>query len=131
MLRMKLHFEFSFNRVLNSLTLSFVRKGSIMNEKKIFSILALAVNILALIFLFVIAFPYLSHDTTITNPDAMLPMESWDRSGMLMTFSFFPILFADTLGFVFSLEMTEKIYLRLLHFIPALSCLIMVLTYWI
>ena len=131
MLRMKLHFEFSFNRVLNSLTLSFVRKGSIMNEKKIYSIIALAINSLALIFLFVIALPYLSHDTTITNPDAMLPMESWDRAGMLMTFSFFPILFADTLGFMLSSEMTEKIYLRLLHFIPAISCLVMVLTYWI
>ena len=131
MLRMKLHFEFSFNRVLNSLTLSFVRKGSNMNEKKIYSIITLAINSLALIFLFIIALPYLSHDTTITNPDAMLPMESWDRAGMLMTFSFFPILFADTLGFMLSSEMTEKIYLRLLHFIPAISCLIMVLTYWI
>lgn len=102
-----------------------------MNEKKIYSIITLAINSLALIFLFVIALPYLSHDTTITNPDAMLPMESWDRAGMLMTFSFFPILFADTLGFMLSSEMTEKIYLRLLHFIPAISCLVMVLTYWI
>ena len=102
-----------------------------MNEKKIFSIIFLALNILALIFLFVIALPYLSHDTTITNPDAMLPMESWDRAGVLMTFSFFPILFADTLGFMLSSEMTEKIYLRLLHFIPALACLIMALTYWL
>ena len=102
-----------------------------MNEKKILSIAFLAVNIFALILLLIIAFPYLSHDTTITNPDAMLPMESWDRAGMLMTFSFFPILFADTLGFMLSSEMTEKMYLRLLHFIPALTCLIMVLTYWL
>ena len=102
-----------------------------MKEKRILSIAFLAVNILALILLFIIGFPYLAHDTTVTNPDAMLPMEKWDSAGMLMTFAFFPILFADALGFVFSGEMTEKIYLRLLHFIPALACLIMVLTYWI
>ena len=102
-----------------------------MKEKRILSIAFLAVNIFALILLFIIGFPYLAHDTTVTNPDAMLPMEKWDSAGMLMTFAFFPILFADALGFVFSREMTEKIYLRLLHFIPALACLIMVLTYWI
>ena len=102
-----------------------------MNEKRILSIAFLAVNILALILLIIIGFPYLAHDTTITNPDAMLPMEKWDSAGMLMTFAFFPILFADTLAFVLSLEMTKNIYLRLCHFIPALACLIMVLTYWI
>ena len=102
-----------------------------MNEKKILSILFLIVNILAFIFLGIISYPYLIHDTTVANPDAMLPMKNWDRAGMLMTFGFFPITSIGLLSFSFSGELVEKIYIRILNFLPALTCLVMVLTYWI
>ena len=47
------------------------------------------------------AIPYLTHNVTITNPDAMLPAEAWDNAGMALTVGFIPLLIANMLCFVF------------------------------
>ena len=100
-----------------------------MREIKKLSLLIIIINVIGVICLFYYAVPCLIHDTTVVNPNAMLPSESWDRAGMILTFGFIPLLVANVLNFLF-VEIKQKL-VRLLLFIPSVVCFVIVVSYWI
>ena len=98
-------------------------------KNNVLSWLIIVVNIVGVVCLIYFAIPYLTHNVTITNPEAMLPAEAWDSAGMVLTFGFIPLLLANILCFVF-VKAKQKL-VNLLYFIPSAVCLIIVLSYWI
>ncbi|MCM1049925.1 MAG: hypothetical protein NC433_16035 [Clostridiales bacterium] len=100
-----------------------------MKANKTLQILIIAINIIGIICLIYFAIPYLTHDTTIAYPDAMLPAEAWDKAGMTLTFGFIPLLIANVFNFLV-VKMKQK-FAGFLFFIPSLVCLIIVISYWI
>lgn len=101
-----------------------------MKQKRNFlSIIVIALNMIGIMCLIYFAIPYLTHNVTITNPDAMLPAEAWDNAGMALTVGFIPLLIANMLCFVF-VKAKQKL-VRFLYFIPSVVCLLIVLSYWI
>lgn len=102
-----------------------------MKSNKSLSIFIVIVNIIGLLCLIYFAIPYLTHDTFIYNPDAMLPTEAWDSAGMTLTIGFVPLLIANIFSFKYVLKDKIKNSLRLLFFIPSLICFGLVVSYWI
>lgn len=100
-----------------------------MRERKTLSLLIIVMNVSGVICLIYFAIPYLTHDTTIINPNAMLPTEAWDKAGMTLTFGFIPLLVANVLNFLF--VKTKQKFARFLFLIPSVICLIIVISYWI
>lgn len=100
-----------------------------MKEGKVLKWLIISINLIGVICLICFAIPYLTHDTTIAHPDAMLPMQAWDRAGMILTFGFIPLLAANVLSFLF-IKIKQK-YVRFLFFIPSVTCFIIAGSYWI
>ena len=49
-----------------------------MKDSKVFSRFLLCLNIIGVVCLVYFAIPYLTHNTQIPHPDAMLPAERWD-----------------------------------------------------
>lgn len=72
-----------------------------IDERKKNIIIFLNHNKYQVICLIYFAIPYLTHNTTIASPNAMLPVESWDRAGMILTFGFIPLLVTNILTFIF------------------------------
>ena len=95
------------------------------------SIIILIMNIVGLLCLIYFAIPYLTHNTTVYYPDAMLPLEAWDRAGLTLTVGFIPLLIANILAFIYVAKESIKLPLRLLYFIPSLICICLVISYWI
>lgn len=104
-------------------------KEKLMRERKRLSLLIIIINIIGVICLIYFAIPYLTHNTTIANPNAMLPAEAWDRAGMTLTFGFIPLLAVNILNFIF-VKVKQK-FIRFLFFVPSVICLIIVVNYWI
>ena len=102
-----------------------------MKLKKALSIIILIINIIGILCLIHFAIPYLTHNTTVYHPDAMLPAEAWDSAGMSLTIGFIPLLVANILAFMYVAKDRIKLPLRLLYFIPSLICICLVLSYWI
>lgn len=102
-----------------------------MSSNKLLSIVILIVNAIGLFCLIYLAIPYLTHDTVVYNPDAMLPAEAWDGVGMLLTIGFIPLLIANIFSYVFILKGKIKIPLRLIFFVPSLICFCLVVSYLI
>lgn len=100
-----------------------------MKAGKILELLIIFINLVGAICLIYFAIPYLTHDTTIANPNAMLPAQAWDHAGMILTFGFIPLLAANVLSFL--LIKTKQKYVRFLFFIPSAACFIIVGSYWI
>lgn len=100
-----------------------------MKESKALPLLIIIINVIGVICLIYYGIPYLIHDTTIVNPDTMLPAESWDRAGMILTFGFIPLLAANALCFLF-VGIRQK-FVRFLFFIPSAVCFGIVVSYWI
>lgn len=99
-----------------------------MGERKTLSLLIIVINIIGVICLIYFAIPYLTHNTTIANPNAMLPAEAWDGAGMALTFGFIPLLAVNILNFIF--VKAERKFVRFLYFAPSVICLIIVISYW-
>jgi len=97
---------------------------------KIISPLLILLNTIGLICLIYFSIPYCTHDTYVANPDAMLPIEAWDGSGMVLTIGLLPMIIANTSGFLFILKKETPIILRLLFFIPSIVEMILVAHYW-
>lgn len=102
-----------------------------MKSNKSLSIIILIINIIGLLCLIYFAVPYLTHNTTVYHPDAMLPAEAWDSAGMTLTVGFIPLLIANISAFMCVAKGSIKIPLRLLYFIPSLVCICLVISYWI
>ena len=102
-----------------------------MRSNKSFSIIILIINIIGILCLIYFAIPYLTHNTTVYHPDAMLPAEAWDSAGMTLTFGFIPLLIANIFAFMYIAKERIKLPLRLLYFLPSLICICLVVSYWI
>lgn len=92
-----------------------------MKLRKILFALILTINIIGLICLIHFAVPYLTHDSTIEYPFAMLPAEAWDNAGMALTIGFLPLLLANSIGFL----CVKSVYRAagFLFFVPSAVCL--------
>ena len=101
-----------------------------MKKCRKLSICISVLNAIGVVCLIYCAVLYLSHTTYVSNPDAMLPMENWDRGGMMLTIGMMPMLIANTLGALFALKKGTSIIKRLLFFIPSILEVILVLHYW-
>ncbi|MDE6389109.1 MAG: hypothetical protein K2L82_15015 [Lachnospiraceae bacterium] len=99
-----------------------------MKERRMLSLLTIALNVIGVICLIYFAIPYLTHNVTIQYPNAMLPAEAWDRAGMILTFGFIPLLIANIFSFVI-IKAKQK-FVRFLLFIPSVICFIIVVSYW-
>ena len=102
-----------------------------MKSNKPFSIIILIINIIGILCLIYFAIPYLTHNTTVYHPDAMLPAEAWDSAGMTLTVGFIPLLIANILAFIYVAKESIKLPLRLLYFIPSIVCVCLVISYFI
>lgn len=91
----------------------------------------LLINIIGVLCLIYFAIPYLTHNTTVYHPDAMLPAEAWDSAGMTLTVGFIPLLIANIFAFIYVSKERIKLPLRLLYFIPSIICICLVISYWI
>ena len=100
-----------------------------MKSNKTLSIVILIANVIGIFCLIYFAVPYLTHNTTIYNPDAMLPTEAWDSAGMTLTIGFIPLSIANTFAFIYLKKI--KMPFRLLSFIPSLICICLVVSYFI
>ncbi|HHV28144.1 MAG TPA: hypothetical protein GXX73_00790 [Clostridium sp.] len=96
---------------------------------KLVQLAVVVINIFGVLCLIYFAIPYVTHNTVVQNPDAMLPAEAWDAAGMTLTIGLIPLVIANVLGFVF--VKNKKKLARLLWFIPSIACLVMVVSYWI
>lgn len=101
-----------------------------MKQNKIIPIIIVIINIIKVICLIYFAIPYLTHDTTITNPEAMLVIPAWDEAGLILTLGLLPLIISNTTIFIIFKEKI-KMPLRLLFFIPSFICLCLVISYWI
>lgn len=99
-----------------------------MRERRMLSLLIIVVNVIGVICLICFALSYLTHSVAIANPNAMLPMQAWDRAGMTLTVGFVPLLIVNALCFVF-LKVKRK-FVRFLFFLPSVICFIIALSYW-
>ncbi len=99
-----------------------------MREKKALSLSIVVINVIGVFCLIYFAIPYLTHDITIANPNAMLPAQAWDSAGMALTFGFIPLLIANVLSFLF-VKAKQK-FVRLLFFVPSIICFVIVISYW-
>lgn len=77
------------------------------------------------------AIPYLTHNTTVYHPDAMLPAEAWDSAGMTLTVGYIPLLIANIFAFIYVARERVKLPLRILFFIPSIICICLVISYFI
>lgn len=96
--------------------------------KRIGRALILLLNAAGLLCLAYYGILFLAHDTRMLNPEAMLPMENWDRGGFALTLGLVPLAGANALAYAF-LSGEGKRRLRLCWFIPAATCLALVICY--
>ena len=102
-----------------------------MRSNKPLLIISLIINIIGILSLIYFAIPYLTHNTAVYHPNAMLPAEAWDSADMTLTVGFIPLLVANILAFLYIAKERIKLPLRLLYFIPSLICISLVISYWI
>jgi len=93
-------------------------------DYKWFKIFVIILNIIGIVCLIYFMIPYLRHDMSIPNLNAMLASYSWDTSGFVLTLGFIPLLIANIMAFIF-VDLKMKL-LKVLFFIPSLICLIIV-----
>lgn len=92
-------------------------------------LIIIGVNIIGIICLIIFGSIYLSFDETIRNPDAMLPMATYEGGGLILTLGTLPLILANTLAFIFIKQVKPS--LRLLFFIPAIICICLVIHFFI
>jgi hypothetical protein len=100
-----------------------------MKEKRRDAVIIFAVNVLGIICLIYYAIPYVMHDGTVANPDAMLPLEAWDAAGLALTLGLLPLVIANMAAY-FKLKQKAG-YAGLLCFLPGIFCIIFVASYWL
>ncbi len=98
-------------------------------ENKVFRVLIIILNTIGVLCLLYFGYLYLSHDTFVPNPEAMLPMERWDGGGWVLTIGLLPLFIANALGFIAFRD--RRTAARFLWFVPGIVCLVLVISYWI
>ena len=99
--------------------------------KKLWSIVIILLNLLGILCLIYYAIPYLVHDVTTTSPGAMLPMQRWEASGIVLTVGLLPLIIVNVFAMVFVGRQKIKMPLRALFLMPCVVCFGFVIHYWI
>lgn len=97
--------------------------------KKVGAKAIIVINVIGIICLACFAVLYLTHDTSIPNPDAMLPMYRWESAGITLAIGTIPLIIANLLAFIFVGKDNLKLPVRLLFFLPGLICLSLTASY--
>ena len=84
-------------------------------------------NVCACLCLIYFGYLYISGSTVVDAPDAMIPMERWDRGGAALTIGTIPLIIANSLGYAFIQLGNKKS--RLIVFIPSIVCIGLVVSY--
>ena len=100
-----------------------------MNGNRVRSGLILGLNVVGLVCLVCLIIPYLTHNTQVPYPDAMLPSERWDRAGIALTVGMVPLFIANLSGFLF-IRLRSK-GLKFLFFLPSAVCIAVTVHYWV
>lgn len=98
--------------------------------RKVANGVIIALNIIGVICLAYFAIPYLTYDTSVPNPDAMLPLARWEGGGMALTLGLIPLIAANVLAMIFVGKGKKKL-LRALFLIPCLVCMVIVAHFWV
>ena len=89
----------------------------------------IALNVCAVFCLIYFGFLFVSGSTAVDYPDAMLPLERWDRGGWALTIGTIPLIIANTLGYFFIQLGSRRS--RSLIFVPSVVCIVLVAWYLI
>ena len=89
------------------------------------------INIIGLICLIYFMVLLFSGDTTVKNPDAMIPFRTWEIGGTVLLIGFIPLAAVNALAFAFALREKVTGKRRYLFFLPAVLCLISIAFYLI
>lgn len=100
----------------------------IINMKKGLSWLLILLNAIGCLCLAYSSYLFLSGSTIVDAPDAMLPMERWERGGCLLTIGMIPLIITNIFGYGYIQFGNKKN--RLLIFIPSVICIILVACFW-
>ena len=100
-----------------------------MKINKVLCVLLLCLDIVGAVCLMYFAIPYLTHNTQILHPDAMLPAERWDLAGMALTMGAIPLFTVNLLSFIF--VKVKRSWVRFLFLLPSAVCIAIVAHYWI
>ncbi len=100
-------------------------------KEKITQIVIIIVNIIGIFCLIYVAIPYLAHEISEPNPEAMITFNGWEAAGILLTAGFFPLLGANIFAFEEIFKEKIKLPFRLLFFLPSIICMILVICFWI
>ena len=91
----------------------------------------LALNLLGVACLIYYAGPFLTHDTTVPNPDAMILFTRLEGPGFALTAGILPLLFVNALAYLLLRGIKGKQRRFLLCFLPAALCALLAAVYWI
>ena len=100
-------------------------------KKKAAVLFVVLLNLAGIACLVYFAVPFLTHDTTVSNPDAMIPFQAWEGSGFALTLGVLPMVFANALGYGLLISVKGKQKRLLLCFLPAVLCAALAAAYWI
>lgn len=100
-------------------------------KKKAIVLFVVLLNLAGIASLVYFAVPFLTHDTTVRNPDAMIPFQTWEASGWVLTLGILPMLVANALGYWLLKSEKGKQKRFLLCFLPAVLCAALAAVYWI
>ena len=89
----------------------------------------ISLNIIGLICLIYFAVPYILHDTSIPNPDAMLPMYRWEGAAIALMLGTIPLIVVNILAFIYVWKEKIKLPARLLFFLPGIICISLAASY--
>jgi hypothetical protein len=93
---------------------------------KLKKIVIYTINIIGILCLIYFAIPYIMHDNTIRNPNAMLATYSWDTCGFVLTAGLIPLIASNALAYYIT---KAKKIVKLLWFIPSIVCIVIVAHY--
>lgn len=92
--------------------------------------LIVILNIIGIICLTVLAVIYISHDKTVNNPEAMIPMERWEGAGFLLTAGTIPLGIANLLAFLTIKKNSKNRIALTAVFIPLIVCVFLAVHFW-
>ena len=100
-----------------------------MRSGKTISAILIVINIIGIICLIFFMGMLFSGDSTVKNPDSMIPFQTWEAGGTVLMIGLVPLAVANTLAFTFALKEEVTGWKRYLFFLPLFLCFLSVVFY--
>ncbi len=100
-----------------------------MRSSKTISAILIVINIIGIICMIFFMGMLFSGDTTVKNPDSMIPFQTWEAGGTVLMIGLVPLAVANTLAFTFALKEEVTGWKRYLFFLPVFLCFLSVVFY--